>query len=144
MKIIAKVLLFILEKIVCNRLPDIVIKEGYMYRWYVIPRNRWFNIYFHLFEGSDEPVFHDHPWYSWGMLLEGSYIEHTPYGDNFYRDGESGFRSPEFLHWLEVNNPAKTIFVTGPVLRVWGFLVNGKWVPFHEHLDVPKNHPKST
>lgn len=63
--------------------PDFIVgkdhPEGpYMLRWYVIPRNRWFNIYLHLFLRSDEDeALHDHPWMNCSMLLRGSYIEHT-------------------------------------------------------------------
>ena len=143
MKIIAKIILFLIENILCKRPPDFVVRPGYMDRWYVIPRNRFFNIYFHYFMGSDDRVFHDHPWYSFGIILDGSYIEHTPYGDNFFRDGHSAFRSPEYLHWLEVHNPVKTLFITGPKLRVWGFLCDGIWTPFYEYLGVSKNYPKN-
>ena len=142
MKFIATILLYLLENTTCNRPCDFVVREGYMYRWYVIPRNRFLNIYFHYFTGSDDRVFHDHPWYSFGILLDGSYVEHTPYGDNFYRDGNCSFRSPEYLHWVEINNPVKTLFITGPKLRAWGFLSNGKWIPFYDYLGVPKTYPE--
>ena len=65
------------------RRPDFVIGAqspggAYMHRWYIIPRNRWFNIYLHHFIRSDEDeALHDHPWANCSILLRGSYIEHT-------------------------------------------------------------------
>ncbi len=44
------------------RKPDFtVIGQGteevpYLQRWWVIPRNRWFNIYLHKFQHSDDDV----------------------------------------------------------------------------------------
>ena len=89
MKFLATALLYFLEIFVVNRPCDLVIRPGYMHRWYIIPRNKYFNIYFHEFVGSDDPIYHDHPWYSWGFILEGSYVEHTPYGDRFLRNGNT-------------------------------------------------------
>ena len=52
-----------------GREPDFVIKtpEGapYLLRWHVVPRNRWLNVYHHLFLASDPGrAPHDHPWVS--------------------------------------------------------------------------------
>lgn len=63
--------------------PDFIIGAqspggAYMHRWYIIPRNRWFNIYLHRFLRSDEDeALHDHPWANCSILLWGAYIEHT-------------------------------------------------------------------
>lgn len=48
----------------------------YMFRWFVIPRNKWFNVYLHHFLRSDDDrALHDHPWWNMSWLLEGSYDE---------------------------------------------------------------------
>lgn len=66
-----------------KRWPDMVIGDNdnpYLLRWYVIPRNRIFNIYLHKFVRSDDDrALHDHPW-SWNMslIIKGIYIEHIP------------------------------------------------------------------
>ena len=65
-----------------RRPPDQVIgtpERPYLKRWHVIPRNRWFNVYLHKFEGSDDDrALHDHPWiFNCSILLKGSYIEIT-------------------------------------------------------------------
>lgn len=51
---------------------------AYLRRWYLIPRNRFFNAYLHNFLRSDDDrALHDHPWHWVSLLLRGNYIEHT-------------------------------------------------------------------
>lgn len=78
-----------------KRPPDFVIgspQNPYLLRWYMIPKNSFFNIYLHKFcRSDDDRAQHDHPW-SWNIsvILKGAYIEHMPLfrkgfgsGDNF-------------------------------------------------------------
>ena len=62
-----------------DMVPNVVIgseENPYLYRWFVIPRNKWFNIYFHHFLRSDDDrALHDHPWWNMSWLLEGDYDE---------------------------------------------------------------------
>lgn len=49
----------------------------YLLRWFLIPRNRWFNIYLHKFcRDDDDRALHDHPWWFVSIMLQGSYVEH--------------------------------------------------------------------
>jgi hypothetical protein len=53
------------KKIAGSRPPDFVIggDSPYMLRWWIIPRNKFFNIYLHRFLRSDDDrALHDHPW----------------------------------------------------------------------------------
>lgn len=51
-------------------------ENPYMIRWFVIPRNPWFNIYVHKFcRDDDDRALHDHPWWFVSLVLSGSYIE---------------------------------------------------------------------
>src|SRR3954466_1246173 len=65
---------------VTRREPDFIIggeDDPYIRRWWVIPRNRFFNIYLHQFLRSDDDrALHDHPWVNCSILLRGEYIEH--------------------------------------------------------------------
>jgi hypothetical protein len=59
-----------------RRSPDFVIggdERPYLLRWWVIPRNKVFNVYLHLFLRSDDDrALHDHPWANASMLLRGA------------------------------------------------------------------------
>ncbi len=87
-----------------KRPPDFIVghpSAPYMLRWWLIPRNRFFNIYLHKFLRSDEDrALHDHPWASLGMILKGEYIEHMP----------------RYPHWWKVHGHRQTIT---KVRRAW-------------------------
>lgn len=65
-----------------GRNPDFTVKRedgDYLRRWYVIPRNRWFNIYLHNMVQDDDPrALHDHPWWNVSIVLKGGYYEVVP------------------------------------------------------------------
>ena len=92
-----------------RRPPDFIIgKPGspYMRRWYVIPRNRWFNIYLHnIVRSDDNRALHDHPWWNLSILLKGSYREVTPDGTFVRGAGSMVFRRATAAHRLEVDGP---------------------------------------
>jgi len=130
-----------------KRPPDVIIGEDkedpYLRRWWIIPRNRFFNIYLHHFCKSDEDrALHDHPWWSIGILLKGFYIEHRPVDqERWIKEGDRRtetkvfepfipkFRSSNYIHRIQLFRdvtthkevPVWTIFITGPKVRDWGF-----------------------
>lgn len=120
-----------------RRKPDFIIglaEKPYMLRWYIIPRNKYFNIYLHKVLRSDDPMYHDHPWWSFGVILKGAYWEHTPDLDGqdkkvVFPRGKVKLRSGSYLHWLEVKEgPVWTLFMTGPKFKEWGFVCPKGWV----------------
>lgn len=126
-----------------TRPPDFVIgnpSQPYLKRWWLIPRNRYFNIYLHQFLRSDEDrALHDHPWANISILLRGSYIEHTIKDGGIkqakkLRAGDIRIRpSGRFAHRIEVDYPCWTLFITGMAYRQWGFHCPDKgWVPWEE------------
>jgi hypothetical protein len=124
----------------------------YMKRWWRIKRNAFFNIYYHHVLRSDEDrALHDHPWWNFSIVLEGGYYEHCiadggVHTKTWYPAGSVRFRrSGTFAHRLELEVaeiddelnvtrelPVKTIFITGPVLRRWGFHHPKQWVDAYE------------
>lgn len=121
--------------------PDFVIggkERPYLLRWWVIPRNPFFNIYLHKFLRSDDDrALHDHPWMNLSILLRGYYIEHTIDAGGINHKavryaGDWKFRwSGKMAHRVEVDKPCWTLFITGPVYREWGFHCPEKgWVPW--------------
>ena len=64
----------------CRRITGLDGSE-YLVRRYLLPRNKFLNIYLHKFLGSDDDrALHDHPWYSISCVLKGRLIEHRPDG----------------------------------------------------------------
>lgn len=133
------------ERISISRSPDFIIggKEyPYLKRWWVIPRNRFFNIYLHQFLRSDDDrALHDHPWINCSYLLQGEYTEWTIAAGGVHhrqimRQGDWKFRRAKFAHRIELHKgPCWSLFITGPVIREWGFhCVNG-WRPWQLFTD---------
>jgi hypothetical protein len=124
------------------REPDFTVWQDdviYLRRWWVIPRNRWFNIYLHNFRHSDDDrAEHDHPWRNCSILLKGSYLEwlkdswvpelRRPWRP--WAPWRITFRNAETAHRVELVNeaPVWTLFITGPVVREWGFHCPRGWV----------------
>jgi len=133
--VITRLLLKIILKSLRGRSCDILIDVDYMERWYLIPRNRFFNVYFHRFIGSDAPTPHDHPWVSMSYILQGQYIEHTPKGEFIRKTGQVKFRAAKAFHWIEIDKPVLTLFITGPRIRMWGFQCSNGWVDFRKYID---------
>jgi len=147
------------------RIPGDPSIQPYMLRWWKIPRNWAFNIYYHIVKRSDDDTaLHDHPWWNFSIVLEGGYYEHLilPGGvhkKTWYGPGSVRFRPHGgFAHRLELDRkpvatpglspvaqqvdyemnrelPVKTIFITGPVLRRWGFHHTDQWVDAYEWDD---------
>ena len=118
-----------------NREPDLVItRHGvpYLERWY-IQRRKERCVYLHRFVGPDPDVGpHDHPWGSASLLVDG--YQHESWlargSEDYVRHRELGpgsvlYRPAEFAHQLRIHGsePPLTIFVTGPMVRQWGFWV---------------------
>ena len=128
------------------RIPPDVRVPVYMERWWWIPRNWAMNVYLHIVRRSDDDrALHDHPWWSFSLVLEGGYYEHEIMTGGIHRrtwfgPGSMRFRwAGKMAHRLELQwhngiehaqtledcywreAPATTVFITGPVLRRWGF-----------------------
>lgn len=120
-----------------RRAPDFVIgghERPYLLRWFVIPRNPFFNVYLHEFRRSDDDrALHDHPWiFNASWILRGKYIEHTiKAGGLLFRThrqtGDFKLRFGKAPHRVELINEngeplsCWTLFITGPRVREWGF-----------------------
>lgn len=145
-----------------KRPPDFVIqREGgdvYMLRWWVIPRNRFFNIYLHKFLKSDDETLHDHPWASMSLLLSGCYWEHVPADParwkaegsrdtvkHLRRPFRPVLRGPDAIHRVELlkegyfiitEKPVWTLFFTGPWRRAWGFWCPKGFKPWQKYVEA--------
>ena len=132
------------------RQPDVTIGENYLERWYLIPRNRFLNVYLHKFSGSDDDrALHDHPWHSVSFLLKGRLDEIMPArAGRLERQRRREvprfipvFRSATHAHRLElIEGPAWTVFITGPKFRSWGFLCPQGWRHWKDFTDATGNN----
>ena len=128
--------------VMASREPDLLIGKDesgqpYIRRWWIIPRNEQQNLYLHeMLHSDDDRAMHDHPFANTSVVIEGSYIEHTPEGSFTRVAGDVVSRPPEALHRLElVGSRAVTLFFTGPVERQWGFMCKSGWIPAYEFID---------
>jgi hypothetical protein len=129
------------------RLPDFIVggrDDPYLLRWWFIPRNRFFNIYIHHFMRSDDDrAHHDHPWLfriSW--MMHHSYITHTIAAGGVDRPVRRETGDIEFCwgaspHRVELRGGSCwTLFITGPVVREWGFHCPTGWIPWQQFVSA--------
>jgi hypothetical protein len=123
------------------RPPDVIIGTNYLQRWHILPRNRFFNVYLHRYEGSDDGrALHDHPWHSVSFLLKGRLIEVSPMPHGFQhwkhiRRFVPVFRRATLAHRIVLlEGPAWTVFITGPRTRKWGFITPDGWMHHKQFL----------
>ena len=109
--------------------PDFKVGENYLHRWWILPRNRYFNIYLHRFYASDDDrALHDHSYWNCSIILRGSYREHFKNRSTIRKAGDIICRFPKTAHRIEIlDGPVTTIFITGPRIREWGFHCPKGW-----------------
>lgn len=125
--------------------------DPYLLRWYVIPRNRFINVYLHKFMRSDVDTLHDHPWWFVSLILRGGYVEvsetrFTRKMAALCRTSVFDVRSPfwrrciayrpaTYRHQVKlpiengVEQPCWTLIITGRNTRTWGF-----WCPARDRV----------
>lgn len=131
------------HRIADSRPPDFVIGDNYLRRWWLIPRNAFFNVYLHQFLHSDEDrALHDHMYVNLSILLEGTYWEHTIAAGGVhhrvrYSAGAVRFRLPSTAHRIEIAPGTQTwsLFITGPRVREWGFHCPNGWRHWKQFVD---------
>lgn len=109
----------------------------YLHRYYLLPKNRFLNVYLHRFQEPDPGRdLHDHPWWSLSVVLKGRYVEQYAEAQGEVRTRTLGgmrrfaLRRPTTRHTITRVAPGGcwTIFVTGPKRREWGFHTRDGWV----------------
>ncbi len=119
-------------------------ENPYMIRWFLIPRNRFLNVYLHKFCRHDEDrALHDHPWWFLSFMIWGRYEEHTEDGIKLRIAPSIAFRKATHRHRVSLLpsackrflKPAWTIVITGPRIREWGFWCPKGFVHWKEFVD---------
>lgn len=136
---------FLWWKIILVSKPNRNIGPGYLHRYHLIPKNKWLNIYLHCFHRSDyDRALHDHPWNSLSFMLKGDlselYMPSLDYPDVVRRRSVKRFmpyyRPATFSHRIILNSDcAWTLFITGRVIRPWGFYAEEGWMHKDEFLE---------
>lgn len=107
-----------------------------MLRWRLVPQNPLCNVYLHRMLKPDPcDALHDHPWASLSLMLSGAVAEEFDggrgSGTRLIEAGALVYRPAAFAHRLFPAAPGGeatwTLFVTGPVVREWGFHCPRGW-----------------
>jgi hypothetical protein len=128
-----------------RRPPDYIvgdISDPYLKRWWIVPRNKYLNIYLHHFLRSDDDrALHDHMYDNVSILLHGAYNEQKTNGKRYIKAPNIIFRKAATLHRIELidNCSTWTLFITGPRYREWGFSCPQGWRPWQKFVDM--NNP---
>lgn len=143
-----------------RRPPDFVIggpERPYMLRWWLIPKNRYFNVYLHkILRDDDDRALHDHPWWNVSIVLKGSYDEvvpnfkalktpftrmaDTPTVTKRRGPGSVIFRRATTCHRLVIpvqgggQKYCWSLFITGPTIRKWGFHCPQGWKYYRDYV----------
>lgn len=143
--------------------PDLYIggkADPYMLRYYIIPRNKYLNIYLHkMVKDDDDRALHDHPWPFLTIILWGGYTEVQPAKEYIFdwylaREGiRTGLwksvvgrlteyvRKPFSIHYRPEFWPHRlrlrgkcswSIIITGRQNRNWGFYTRSGWVRWED------------
>lgn len=93
----------------------------------------------HIVRSDNDRAYHDHPWHYLTIILRGQYYEVTPDGERWWKQGQWRFARANSWHRLVVlsHYGAWTLFITFRKRQGWGFLVDGKKVPWREYLRIP-------
>jgi hypothetical protein len=127
--------------------------EPYLERYYVFLKDRKrfpFNAFIHKFLKSDPDDVHDHPWPYATLILKGGYHEWVPIFNgqgikigetrHWRKPGHFRICRPSSYHRIELdpNITAWTLFMPGPQVREWGFLIGHqekqRWVHNEKYL----------
>ena len=96
------------------------------------------NVYLHETLRSDsEDELHDHPWDNISVILEGSYLEVMPHGEEVLRKtGDVIQRKATDAHRLIIpeGGHAVSLFITGPKVRDWGFFTANGWQYWEDYI----------
>lgn len=149
--------------------PDLYIGEvddRFMKRWYLLPRNRFFNIMLHKTEKNNPRnlYLHDHPFWNLSIILKGGYIEYRFFDQEKWRAssdiligrywgaGSFIFRDALTAHRIQLcktksgnemtdilygeYEPCWSIWICGPVRRRWGFYLPEGWVHWRKYVSM--------
>lgn len=113
----------------------------YMARFWLVKERWWlpFAIRLHEWHQADDGRhLHDHPCAFRTILLQGWYVERDADGKGYVHvAGETVAHSREYLHTVDAISATEmtySLFIYWGKHQMWGFMVDGKKVPWQEYL----------
>lgn len=109
----------------------------YLYRWTLLSIG-WLKVYLHHFVREDwSKDLHDHPKRFVTIGLRGKYREITAEGEKVYRAPWIRSFPAEHAHRLEMieGGTCWTIAIVFKTVRPWGFIHEGRWIPWRQYVD---------
>ena len=114
---------------------DLIQADGSLYlRRIYLTRNVYLH---HIAQADDDRALHNHPWeYATTRILTGGYLEQrTPRFPAWRAPGDVVRLTRNTYHRIALVKPRTwTLFVAGPRVASWGFLVDGKHVDWKKYL----------
>jgi hypothetical protein len=111
-----------------------------MKRLTIVRHRRFGSLRLHLFmPNADDRDVHDHPWPFLTLVVSGWYDDMKNDGEGIVlrermSRGKVRYRSATHQHRTRVGpDGCLTVVVTGPVVRGWGFLRDGRWIPWRRY-----------
>jgi hypothetical protein len=102
----------------------------YCYRW--VFNLGLFAVRLHKWVASDDTrAMHDHPYSFITIILKGYYVDVSEDKVELLSQGKIRFRKAEYKHYVNMDGatiPCWSLVLSGPVVRGWGFWVNGKFL----------------
>ena len=113
----------------------------YLVRW--VLNLKWFSIRIHHWLKSDDQRYkHDHAWNFVTIILKGGYIDISPEARETCRAPYIAYRKADHRHTVLVDKGGCwTIIIAGPMIRKWGFWVDGKLKRPLKYFHKFKHHP---
>jgi hypothetical protein len=129
--------------------------DDYMGRWWLMPRclltqhpdgylfpRSWlpFSVRIHhIMLADNERDLHDHPFNYRTIILQGWYDEEDVFGEiRLYNQGDTISATAQTFHRI-AKVPQKgvwTLFIMGPRINSWGFMVSGRKVHWRRYIGV--------
>lgn len=97
----------------------------------------------HWLAPDDARAFHDHPWGFVTFVLRGSYTDVSPGVVDHLNAFAVRVRHAQHQHTVHPD-PVKgawTLVITGPIVRDWGFWVQGRFRKANKYFSSHGHHP---
>lgn len=119
-------------------------RKGELYfERFLLTENDEFEVLFHRIHRADEdPHLHNHSWWFRVTILKGAYVEKRVNGSKMRVAGNTYEMSPDFYHKIDkvISGPVETVVIREKGTEdTWGYLVDGRHVPYAEYREARQN-----